>query len=109
VSKNTYRILPKADLDLDDQALYYGTSSGAGVGDHFLASAYETFALLAHPNMGWKPRFRHRDLKLIRMFRVKDFEQILVLYFPRLDGVEIIRVIHGSRNIAAVLRREGLT
>jgi plasmid stabilization system protein ParE len=33
---------------------------------------------------------------------------MLVLYRPSPDGVEILRVIHGSRNIAALLRREGV-
>jgi len=37
---------------------------------------------------------------------VKGFERILILYIPLLDGVEILRAVHGSRNIEALLRRE---
>ncbi len=58
--------------------------------------------------MGWNSRLTHRDLKPLRVFRVKDFERILVLYLPLPDGVEILRVVHGSRNLQALLRREGL-
>jgi len=40
--------------------------------------------------------------------RVKGFERILILYFPLPDGVEILRVVHGSRDLQALLWREGL-
>ncbi len=33
---------------------------------------------------------------------------MLVFYRPLDEGVEILRVIHGSRNVVALLRREGL-
>jgi hypothetical protein len=39
---------------------------------------------------------------------VSGFEKMLVLYRPSPHGVEILRVVHGSRNIAALLRREGV-
>jgi len=69
-------------------------------------AAHETFALLAtQPDMGWRFRFRHPDLKRLRVFRVKDFEKLLILYLPLFDGVEILRVVHGSRNIETLLRR----
>jgi hypothetical protein len=47
-------------------------------------------------------------LENLRVFRVNGFEKIIILYLPLLDGVEILRVIHGSRNIQALLRRQGL-
>jgi hypothetical protein len=34
------------------------------------------------------------------------FEKMLVLYLPVSSGVEIVRVIHGSRDLVAFLRRE---
>jgi len=40
------------------------------------------------------------------MFRVKGFEKMLILYLPRHDGVDILRVVHGSRNLHDLLRRE---
>jgi plasmid stabilization system protein ParE len=68
-----------------------------------------TFALLAtQPNIGWHPHLRRADLKSLRVFRVKTFERVLVLYLPLRDGVEILRLVHGSRDLQALLRREGL-
>jgi len=44
----------------------------------------------------------------MRVFRVSGFEKILVLYLPRTEGIEILRVVHGSRNLRALLAREGI-
>jgi toxin ParE1/3/4 len=109
VSESRYVVRPKADRDLEDQAFYYATESSTELGHRFLVAAHDTFALLAtQPNMGWHSRLKHSALKQLRVFRVKGFERILVLYLPLLDGVEILRVVHGSRNLQAFLRREGL-
>jgi toxin ParE1/3/4 len=109
VSESRYVVSPKADQDLEDQAYYYAIGANPEVGHRFLVAAHDTFALLAtQPNMGWHARFRHADLKSLRVFRVTDFERMLVLYLPLIDGVEILRVVHASRNLQSLLRREGL-
>jgi len=58
--------------------------------------------------MGWYPHLQIPELKSLRVFRVSGFEKMLMLYRPLSEGVEILRVIHGSRNLLALLRREGL-
>jgi toxin ParE1/3/4 len=109
VSEGRYALRPKADQDLDDQAFYYATEATPELGHRFLIAAHDTFTLLAtHPLIGWHPRFKHRDLKDARVFRVAGFERMLVLYRPVQEGVEILRVVHSSRNIQALLRREGV-
>jgi plasmid stabilization system protein ParE len=40
--------------------------------------------------------------------QAQAFERILILYLPLSDGVEVLRVVHGSRNLQALLRREGI-
>jgi toxin ParE1/3/4 len=109
VSESRYVVRPKADQDLENQAYYYATIVNPDVGHRFFVAAHGTFSLLAtQPNMGWHARLRHADLKDLRVFRVKGFERILVLYLPLPGGVEILRVVHGSRNLQALLRHEGL-
>ncbi len=109
MSESRYVIRPKADRDLDDQAYYYATEATPEVGHRFLLAAHDTFALLAtQPNMGWQSRLKYPGLEGLRVFRVTGFEKILILYLPLLDGVEILRVVHGSRNLQALLRRQGL-
>jgi toxin ParE1/3/4 len=103
-----YVIRPKADQDLDEQAYYFATQASPEVGHKFLLAAHETFSLLAtQPEMGWHCRLKHPGLASLRAFRVSGFERLLVLYRPRPDGVEILRVVHGSRDLQALLRREG--
>ena len=109
MSERRYAVRSKADRDLEDQAYYYATVATPELGHRFLVAAHGTFALLAEqPNIGWHSRLKHPSLKTLRVFRVKGFERTLVLYLPRVDGVEILRVVHGSRNLEELVRREGL-
>lgn|SRR2546421_13066224 len=104
-----YAVFPKADRDIDDQALYLSHEVSAELGHRFLLAAHETFTLLAtQPEIGWPAKFRHPDLRSVRIFRVSGFAKMLVLYRPGKDKIEILRVIHGSRNIQALLHREGV-
>lgn len=106
MSESRYLIRPRADGDLDEQAYYYATIGSAEVGHRFLLAAHDTFSLLAtQPDMGWEARLKHPELESLRVFRVSGFERILVLYLPMLDGVEIVRVIHGSRDLQGLLHR----
>jgi toxin ParE1/3/4 len=52
--------------------------------------------------MGWRLRLKRLALAELRAFRVKGFERMLVLYLPRADGVDVLRVVHGSRNLQAL-------
>lgn len=104
-----YLIRPRADQDLDDQAYYLATESSPEVGHRFLIAAHETFGPLStQPGMGWHCRLKHPSLTSLRVFRVVGFQKILVIYRPMRDGVEILRVMHGSRNLEALLGRWGI-
>ena len=37
------------------------------------------------------------------MWRVQRFDQHLIFYRPVAEGIEVIRVLHSSRDLAAVL------
>lgn len=94
---------------MDDQALYLAQRGTVELGHRFLLAAHETFNLLAaNPGIGWPLRFHSADLKSVRVFPIEKFKRMLVLYCPAAGGIEVLRVIHGSRNVIARLRREGL-
>ena len=104
----SYTVRPKADHDLDDYADYLGREASLEVALRFLAAGHETFALLAsQPNIGWPAHLQHPALKTLRVFRVTGFERMLILYRPLPNGVDILRVVHGSRNLQALFRRRG--
>jgi hypothetical protein len=44
------------------------------------------------------------ELQGMRRFPVSDgFENILLFYFPLHDGVDLVRVVHGSRDLEHLL------
>jgi toxin ParE1/3/4 len=105
--KSRYLIRPRADQDLNERAVYFAKEANPELGHRFLLAAHETFGLLAtQPQMGWHARLRHVQLSSMRVFRITGFEKILVLYQPRGDGVEVLRVVHASRNLQALLSRK---
>jgi toxin ParE1/3/4 len=106
--KNQYRILPKADQDLDEEAEYLVNESGLEVGLRFLTAAQETFDLLAaQPTMGWRCRLKEPILISVRMFPIKRFEKFLIFY--RLEGkcIDILRVLHSSQDLKVIFAQKG--
>ena len=74
---------------------------------HLLQAAEEAFALLAGmPKMGRRWASQHERLKNVRVWRVKGFENWLIFYLAAPNGVEILRVLHGARDIEALMRDE---
>ena len=95
---------PRAEADLTDQFVYYLTTGGAELAERFL-TAVEAAAerLLETPGIGVKRSFRHPSLQGLRMHPVRGFERHLVFYRERDDGIEIVRVLHGARDISSVM------
>jgi toxin ParE1/3/4 len=103
-----YFVRPKADQDLDEQSEYLATQASPEIGHRFLMAAHDTFALLAkQPGMGRRSKLKHPELSHMRVFRVSGFERIVVPYLPRAEGIEILRVVHASRDLQAPISREG--
>jgi toxin ParE1/3/4 len=48
--------------------------------------------------MGAPLTLRHPDLAGMRKWRVKDFDNFLIFYQPRPDGVSIVRVLHSAQD-----------
>jgi toxin ParE1/3/4 len=104
-----YVLRPKADQDLDQQAYYLAMQASQETARRFLVAAHETFALLStQPQMGRLLRLRHPRLASLRVFRISGFEKMLVLCIPLPSRIDIVRVVHGSRDLVAFLRREKL-
>jgi toxin ParE1/3/4 len=53
------------------------------------------------PGLGAPRSFRH--LQNVRMWRVGGFERHLIFYRPTADGIEVLRVLHASRDLAPLL------
>ena len=102
-----YRVLPAADRDLDDQAAYLAHEASLETALRFYDAADATFQTLARMS-GMGERWVSPEPRLdgLRVFRIKGFENHLVFYRPTEDGIAIVRVLHGARDIDSVLNDE---
>ena len=88
-----------AKRDLVEHFVYLAENAGMDIADRFLANAEASFADLAkHPMIGAPISLHAPELAGLRKWRVKDFDNHLVFYFPRGDGVSILRVLHAARD-----------
>lgn len=98
---------PRARLDLLEQFVYFGEQNGVELAERYLAAIDATCRLLAdHPKSGVGYDSGIVRLKGLRRFPVKGFEDYLVFYLPDAAGVNVIRVLHGARDIDNVFLEE---
>src|SRR3954471_12886270 len=60
--------------------------------------------LTAFPAAGSLKQFRDARLHGVRTWRVPGFKKYLIIYRPMNEGIEVLAVLHGSRNLRARLR-----
>ncbi|MDJ0733367.1 MAG: type II toxin-antitoxin system RelE/ParE family toxin [Nostocaceae cyanobacterium] len=97
---------PQVIRDLIDLATYIA-SDNMDISDEFLNAAQETFKQLAQtPKIGRVGQFDNPNLADIRQQTIKGFRNYLVFYRIRDADVEILRVLHGRRDIEAILDEE---
>ena len=98
--------LPEAREDLFRIWQFIATGSGSpGIADNFIDVVDDTCGIYAgQPEMG---QMRPELDSCVRSFPVGKY---VVFYLATEEGIEVIQVIHGARDIPAVFRRrrEGL-
>ena len=96
-------ILPMAQVDLYDTAEHISLTSVENA-RRFLASAHESFDdLLEMPGLGSKREFSQQGSAELRSWRIHDFENWLVFYRVVGETVEILRVLHGARDVEGLI------
>ena len=92
---------PLAEQDVVEQALHIHQNNPAAA-ERFLVAFNRTVAALAvMPGIG-APR-EHGRIEGLRMWRVQGFARHLIFYREIANGIEVIRVLHSSRDLVAVL------
>ena len=95
-----------ARRDLVEHFVYLAENAGLDTGERFLTNVEASFSDLADQPMIGAPltlQWQHLALAGMRKWRVKDFENHLIFYLPRADGVLIVRVLHAARDWWSVL------
>jgi toxin ParE1/3/4 len=101
VSRESNRVHQReaARRDLIEQFLYLAEEAGIETAERFLYQAEASFKQLAeHPKMGSPLTLRPPELAGLRKWRVREFDDHLIFYLPRADGVSIVRMLHAARD-----------
>jgi toxin ParE1/3/4 len=94
---------PQALFDIEESAVYIGQDAPKAA-LRFLDAVETTLRLLAeNPELGPARDFGRRELAGLRFFPVKGFEKHLVFYRPLEHGIEVLRVLHGARDLGSIL------
>jgi toxin ParE1/3/4 len=93
------------DQDILEIAEYLFNENEA-VAVRFIDSVQTTLKdLAAAPKIGSVKSFKDRRLANVRSWRVKGFPNHLILYEPLQDGILVLAVIHGARDLQRFLKR----
>jgi toxin ParE1/3/4 len=91
---------PRARRDILSNAEYLEDHGGEQIAQRFLDATQSTFDALAKmPKLGVLCGFHRPALRRLRRWPVKGFENWLIFYLPKRDGVVIVHLMHGARDI----------
>ena len=97
-------IRSRATQDLRQQANYILSNGSVSAAENFLELAESTFAqILIVPRIGKSVDFVSDRMGEIRQWRIKNFQDYLVFYRVQDEQIEILRVLHGSRDLEGIL------
>ena len=96
-----YRFTPQAADDLFEIWSYIARDS-LPAANRVEAAVYDACAFLAEGPLRGKTREEITRLPL-RFWTVQAFPNYIIVYDPHSDPLQIIRILHGSRDILAIL------
>lgn len=96
-------VRPRADAEIDELADYIASDS-LEAAMRFLDAVQQAFARIGEqPGIGSK-RYAHLPLlEGLQVWPVPGFEKHLVFYVERGQYIDVLRVLHGARDIPATL------
>jgi plasmid stabilization system protein ParE len=95
-----YRLTPAADADLDELWQYIALQSGTTAADRLEAELHDAMLRLAQaPGIG-----HAREDLADETLRCHPVHRYLVVYRPATDPIQIVRVLHGARDVEAIFR-----
>jgi toxin ParE1/3/4 len=100
----TFRVIvrDRATQDLRQQANYILVMGNRDAAEKFLESAEYTFNQLATtPHIGKVVVLPH--MLTIRQWRLKNFKEHLIFYMVQEQQVEVLRVLHGARDLENII------
>jgi len=95
---------PQAATDIEDLAEYVRRKAGLALALRFTRNAEAAIALLTtNPRIGQVLELPDAELPEMRRWQIDGFDDHLIIYRETERGIEIVRVLHGARDIVAIL------
>jgi toxin ParE1/3/4 len=93
-----------ATADIEEQVEYLRREAGAAVALRFIDNAERAFGqILALPGLGPLLGLDELPYEDIRRWHIDGFPRRMILYRPVSDGIEVVRVLHTSRDIPKLM------
>lgn len=90
---------PQAERDIEECFVFIAEND-LDVGVTFLVAVEESIEMIGkNPFVGSLREFKDSKLKNVRMFLVKGFHKYQIFYKLEVETIEIIRVLHGARDL----------
>jgi toxin ParE1/3/4 len=90
---------PQAERDIEECFVYIAENN-LDTAVYFLVAVEDSLERLADfPLLGKKREFRDTRFQDVRMWSVKGYENYLIFYAATNETIEVIRVLHSSRDI----------
>ena len=97
-------IRPGARSDILRQYEYYVLEGIPNIANRFIDAVYESISHICQmPGIGAPKQPMNPKLIGLRVWPVKEFEDIRIYYLTGNEEIKIIRVLHGRRDIYAIL------
>jgi toxin ParE1/3/4 len=102
-----YNLRHRASIDIDEIADYIAQRN-VGAGRRFITAVRRELEFLAEfPNVGAVRVATSRRLKGLRSWPIKKFRNYLIFYLVHPDHIEVLRVLHGARNLEKLIGEMG--
>lgn len=96
---------PLAAKDAEEIAAFIAKNS-LQAAIRFLENAKQTLELLAEsPGIGSQFESDHSELANLRFRRVRGFPNHVIFSFERTDAIEVVRILHGARDLESALKQ----
>jgi toxin ParE1/3/4 len=97
------RIRPRADAEIDELADYIAIDS-LDAAIRFLDAVQQAFGRISEqPGIGSKGYSHLPQLGGLRVWPISGFDRHLIFYVERAEYIDVLRVLHGARDIPAAL------
>jgi len=105
--KSSFAFRPRARLDLLEQFLYLADQATVEVAERYFTAVDHTCVRLAkQPLSGTSYDSGVARLEGIRRVPVSGFPMYLLFYVPRAGGIDVVRILHGARDIENLFSEE---